>query len=112
MTRRVYIYAFDELHKIVDVKFLQEDGISIRNMMWIAEQMLLNTDPIINKVRSNSLPRTLFCNIFVRKPGGRHWLIDVFVDFLKHPGGESIINDRVHTRICRHTSHIIHTLRR
>lgn len=44
MTRRVYIYAFDELHKIVDVKFLQEDGISIRNMMWIAEQMLLNTD--------------------------------------------------------------------
>lgn len=44
MRRQVYIYAFDEMHKIVDVKFLEEDGISIRNMMWIGEQMLLNTD--------------------------------------------------------------------
>lgn len=44
MVRRVYIYAFDEMHKIVDVKFLQEDGIAIRNLMWIAEQMSVDTD--------------------------------------------------------------------
>lgn len=44
MCRRVYIYAFDELHRIVDTKFLQEDAISIRNMMWIAEQMELDPD--------------------------------------------------------------------
>lgn len=44
MRRRVYIYAFNELHRIVDTKFLQEDAISIRNMMWIAEQMELDPD--------------------------------------------------------------------
>lgn len=44
MRRRVYIYAFNELHRIVDTKFLQDDAISIRNMMWIAEQMELDLD--------------------------------------------------------------------
>ena len=44
MHRRVYIYAFNELHRIVDTKFLHEDAISIRNMMWIAEQMELDPD--------------------------------------------------------------------
>ena len=44
MRRRVYIYAFNELHRIVDTKFLQEAAISIRNMMWIAEQMELDPD--------------------------------------------------------------------
>ena len=44
MVRRVYIYGFNELHEIVDVKFLQEDAISISNMMWITEQMIINTE--------------------------------------------------------------------
>lgn len=44
MVRRVYIYGFNKLHEIVDVKFLQEDAISIKNMMWITEQMIANTE--------------------------------------------------------------------
>lgn len=39
MTRRVYLYAFDSLFKIVDCKFLQEDAITVTNMVRLADWM-------------------------------------------------------------------------
>lgn len=46
MTRRVYLYAFDSLFKIVDCKFLQNDAITVTNMVrladWMAERIPTN----------------------------------------------------------------------
>ncbi len=46
MTRRVYLYAFDSLFKIVDCKFLQDDAITVTNMVrladWMAERIPAN----------------------------------------------------------------------
>lgn len=39
MAKRVYLYAFDSLFKIVDCKFLQDDAISVTNMMRLADWM-------------------------------------------------------------------------
>lgn len=46
MTRRVYLYAFDYLMNVVDVKFLQDDAITVRNMKrtatWMKETNLIS----------------------------------------------------------------------
>lgn len=43
MTRRVYLYAFDELYNIVDCMFLEGEEITVRNMKrlacWIPERV-------------------------------------------------------------------------
>lgn len=39
MMNTVYIYAFDAMHRVVDVKFLRGDAITIQSMRWIAEGM-------------------------------------------------------------------------
>lgn len=81
MVRRVYIYAFNELHRIVDVKFLQEDGISVRSMTWVAEQMLLNTDA-----------RTIYA--IDNRWGLRRDFIDAYksMDFAKHIEFEDLVS--------------------
>ena len=39
MTRRVYLYAFDELYNIVDCRFLEGEAITVRNMKRLANWM-------------------------------------------------------------------------
>ena len=39
MERQVYLYAFEELHHVVDCKYLREGRISIRSMNELAEYM-------------------------------------------------------------------------
>lgn len=39
MTRRVYLYAFDEQYNIVDCRFLEGDAITVRNMKRLADWM-------------------------------------------------------------------------
>lgn len=45
MTRRVYIYAFDHLYKIVCCVFLEGDAISVRSMNSLADQMMEMSNP-------------------------------------------------------------------
>lgn len=40
MTRRVYLYAFDELYNIVDCMFLEGEEITVRNMKRLAGWMI------------------------------------------------------------------------
>lgn len=40
MTKRVYLYAFDSLFKIVEYKYLEGEAISVRNMMRLADWMV------------------------------------------------------------------------
>lgn len=42
MTRRVYLYAFDELYNIVDCRFLEGEAITVRNMKRLANWMTEN----------------------------------------------------------------------
>ena len=42
MAKRVYLYAFDYLWKIVDTRFLEGDEISVRNILQMANWMKLN----------------------------------------------------------------------
>lgn len=37
MAKRVYLYAFNNVFKIVDVKFLEDDAISIRDIRRMAK---------------------------------------------------------------------------
>lgn len=46
MTRRVYLYAFDEVFKIVNCMFLEGDSISVRNMQWCTNLMMYETPDI------------------------------------------------------------------
>lgn len=39
MAKRVYLYAFNNLLKIVDTKFLEGDAISVRDMLRLARWM-------------------------------------------------------------------------
>lgn len=39
MARRVYLYAFNGLLRVVDTKFLEEEAISVRDMRRVAEWM-------------------------------------------------------------------------
>lgn len=39
MAKRVYLYGFNNLLKIVDTKFLQDDAISIGNILRLANWM-------------------------------------------------------------------------
>lgn len=39
MAKRVYLYAFNNVLKIVDTKFLEGDAISVRNMLRLANWM-------------------------------------------------------------------------
>lgn len=45
MAKRVYLYAFDPLYKIVCCVYLEGDAISVRNMVRFAEQMEDMTSP-------------------------------------------------------------------
>ena len=40
MTRRVYLYAFDELYNIVDCMFLEGEAITVQNMKRLASWMI------------------------------------------------------------------------
>lgn len=44
MARQVYIYGFNELHRVVECKFLHEDAISIANINYIAGQFMMNQE--------------------------------------------------------------------
>ncbi len=39
MTKRVYLYAFNNVLRIVDCKFLEGDAISVRNILRLARWM-------------------------------------------------------------------------
>lgn len=39
MTKRVYLYAFNNVLEIVDAKFLEDDAISVRNIRRLANWM-------------------------------------------------------------------------
>ena len=39
MTKRVYLYAFNNVLEIVDTRFLEGDAISVRNMLRLANWM-------------------------------------------------------------------------
>lgn len=39
MTRRVYLYAFDERYNIVDCRYLEGEEITVRNMKRLADWM-------------------------------------------------------------------------
>lgn len=39
MARRVYLYAFNKVLKIVDTKFLEDEAISVRDMLRLANWM-------------------------------------------------------------------------
>lgn len=45
MTKRVYLYAFDPLYKIVCCVYLEGDAISVRNMIRSADQMVDMASP-------------------------------------------------------------------
>ena len=48
MARRVYLYAFNNLLKIVDTKFLEEEAITVGNMMRLARWMTdIYPDPVV-----------------------------------------------------------------
>lgn len=49
MEKRIYLYAFNELHRVVDCKYLCEGRISIRSMNYLAEYML-NGKPDIKRI--------------------------------------------------------------
>lgn len=38
-TRRVYLYAFDKLHRMLDCKFLEGESITIRNIKSLGDWM-------------------------------------------------------------------------
>jgi hypothetical protein len=38
--RRVYLYGFNEVWRIADTRFLEEDAISITNMLKMVERMM------------------------------------------------------------------------
>lgn len=44
MTRRVHLYAFDELFNIVDCRFLEDEAITVRNMKRLADWMTENVE--------------------------------------------------------------------
>ncbi len=44
MTRRVYLYAFDHVWRIVDCRFLEGDAISVGNILRLARWMRI-TNP-------------------------------------------------------------------
>lgn len=46
MTKRVYLYAFDELYNIECCVFLEGDAISVRNMLRFADQMTDMASPV------------------------------------------------------------------
>ena len=46
MTRRVYIYAFDGLHKMVDCKFLEGDAITFDGIVYVRDRMIWKNDVI------------------------------------------------------------------
>lgn len=48
MARRVYLYAFNSVSRIVDTKYLEGDAISVRNMRRLAKWM---TDIGLESVR-------------------------------------------------------------
>lgn len=39
MAKRVYLYAFNDVLRIVDTKFLENDAITVRNMLRLAKWM-------------------------------------------------------------------------
>lgn len=45
MTKRVYLYAFDPLYKIVRSVYLEGDAISVRNMIRVADRMVEIASP-------------------------------------------------------------------
>lgn len=42
MAKRVYLYAFNNVLKVVDTKFLEGDAISVRDMLRLANWMRVN----------------------------------------------------------------------
>ena len=44
MNRKVYLYAFNKVMKVVDCMFLKEEDISVRNIIGLARWMI-NTNP-------------------------------------------------------------------
>lgn len=46
MLRRIYIYAFDGLHKLVDCKFLEGDKITIDGLTYYRDRMIWQNNVI------------------------------------------------------------------
>ena len=48
MAKRVYLYAFNNVLKVVDTKFLEGDAISVRDMLRLADWMRVNyPEPVV-----------------------------------------------------------------
>lgn len=85
MTKRVYLYAFDSLFKIVDCKFLEGDAISVRNMLRLADWM---TDKIPVTLKVYAVDnRSGLCRDFQESINGRDFTKQLeFADMVSHEG--------------------------
>lgn len=48
MSKRVFLYGFDNLHRVVNYKFITEENFSIREINRVAEYMRYQRDDIVH----------------------------------------------------------------